>query len=225
MNKKIIYLILFFVTALFIINSCKETNVVGIIDEESGNEENYYTLNVSKQGTGSGLIKSYPKGINCGEMCSNLFLNNTYVKLTAIGISSSTHNSSFYKWSGACTGNKTCALKMNSDKQAIAVFNIINTTIANYNLNVNVFGNGTGYVTSSPIGINCGTYGTGLLNCSKNYVNNTHVKLIAIGISNSTHNSSFYKWSGACTGYYNSFCTININSNKNVIAEFYSRKL
>jgi hypothetical protein len=59
----------------------------------------FYTLSVSKTGTGSGTVTSSPAGITCGPVCSAIFLANTDVALNA----SPSPGSTFTGWSGAIT--------------------------------------------------------------------------------------------------------------------------
>ncbi len=59
----------------------------------------FYTLNIGK--TGSGTIISNPAGINCGNICSATFTQNSTVVLTATADS----NYTFTNWGGSCSGN------------------------------------------------------------------------------------------------------------------------
>jgi uncharacterized repeat protein (TIGR01451 family) len=79
----------------------------------------YYTLSVSKTGTGSGTITSNPSGINCGGVCSFPFVANTDVTLTA----SPDSGSSFSSWSGcdSVSGN-SCTVNITSGKLVIGSF-------------------------------------------------------------------------------------------------------
>ena len=74
---------------------------------------------------------------------------------------------------------------------------------------VNKTGTGTGTVTSSPSGINCGS------DCSESYDRGTQITITATADSGST----FSGWTGGgCTG--TDPCTITLNSDATVIAEF-----
>jgi len=68
--------------------------------------------------------------------------------------------------------------------------------------------NGTGTVTSSPAGINCGS------TCSSSYVSGTSVTLTATAGTN----YSFTGWSGACTG--TGSCVVTMNAAESVMATF-----
>ncbi len=159
----------------------------------------YYTLNVSNPGNGS--VTSNPTGIDCGSRCSASYISGTSVVLTA----SPNIGYQFNGWSGACSGlNLGCTLLMDADKTAVVEFVAIQ-----YLLTVSRTGSGSGTVTSTPSGIDCGTI------CSASYNANTTVTLGASATSGST----FAGWSGACTGA-GSTCTVSMDSAKSVTAQF-----
>jgi hypothetical protein len=82
-----------------------------------------YTLNIRKDGTGSGTITHTPAGLT--------FSSGTQVTLTA----SPNASSSFVGWSGACTGTAhTCTVTMNSKKTVTATFKIGSTSDYKYKL-------------------------------------------------------------------------------------------
>ena len=162
-----------------------------------------YDLRVYKAGTGSGTVTSSPTGINCGSVCSKSYPSNTYVTLTATPAS----GSSFTGWSGACTGlSATCRVLMRSSDLVTANFT---EQSSGSSLNVAKAGTGSGTVTSSPLGINCGTV------CSKTYNPNTYVTLTATPASG----SSFAGWSGVCTGL-SATCSVTTSGVKWVTASF-----
>lgn len=78
-----------------------------------------------------------------------------------------------------------------------------------YTLSVAKAGTGTGTVTSSPSGINCGS------DCSESYASGTSVTLTAAPSAGHT----FSGWSGACTGSTSS-CMVSMNTAKSVTATF-----
>ncbi|MEM7824972.1 MAG: endo alpha-1,4 polygalactosaminidase [Candidatus Aenigmatarchaeota archaeon] len=84
--------------------------------------------------------------------------------------------------------------------------NLNSTTPVTYTLTVTKSGSGT--ITSSPAGINCGS------TCSANFNSGTSVTLTAVPATN----YSFSGWSGACTG--TGSCTVTMNANKSVTATF-----
>jgi Divergent InlB B-repeat domain len=143
-----------------------------------------FALNLTKSGTGSGSVTSNPAGITCGSDCSEIYSSGTVVALTPIAASGST----FAGWSGdsdCLDGNVT----MTANRSCIATFAL---NPAGYALTVNVAsglnsaGSGTGTITSSPAGINCGS------DCSEIYSSGTVVSLTPIAASGST----FAGWSG-----------------------------
>lgn len=76
-----------------------------------------FTLAVAK--TGSGTITSSPGGIACGTTCSNSYVGNTNVILTAVPVSGNT----FSGWSGACAGAATtCVLPMTVNRSVSGAF-------------------------------------------------------------------------------------------------------
>ena len=77
-----------------------------------------------------------------------------------------------------------------------------------YRLTVAKSGTGSGTVTSSPPGINCGS------DCSEDYPSDTSVTLTAKPAAGSV----FTGWSGACTG--TGACNLTMNAAKSVTATF-----
>ena len=81
-------------------------------------------------------------------------------------------------------------------------------TPTNYTLTVSKSGAGSGTVTSSPSGINCGS------TCSANYASGMSVTLSAAAASGST----FGGWGGACAG--TGACTVSMTAARAVTATF-----
>jgi aryl-phospho-beta-D-glucosidase BglC (GH1 family) len=79
-----------------------------------------------------------------------------------------------------------------------------------YTLSTAKSGSGTGTITSSPSGINCGS------TCSAGYSSGTAVTLTASPASGST----FAGWSGACSG--TGSCTVSMSAARSVTATFNS---
>lgn len=78
-------------------------------------------LNVNKTGTGTGTITSDPAGINCGGDCSQSYVENTIVTLTA----TPSQESDFIGWTGAYTGkNNPCSVTMAAAKSITAQFDL-----------------------------------------------------------------------------------------------------
>jgi hypothetical protein len=159
-----------------------------------------FDLIISRNGSGSGTVTSTPSGINCGTDCSEIYNGGTVVTLTATPDAGST----FAGWSGDsdCTDG---TVTMNNSRFCIATFAL---NIQSYTLTVNKNGTGTGRVTSSPSGINCGT------DCSESYSEGTTVTLTASPDAGST----FTGWIGACSG--TGACQVSMTSNKTATATF-----
>ncbi len=82
------------------------------------------------------------------------------------------------------------------------------TVGGNQTLNVNRLGTGSGTVTSSPAGINCGS------TCSASFTNATSVSLT----QSASGGSTFGGWSGDCTG--TGACVVTMTQARNVTALF-----
>ena len=132
------------------------------------------TLNIAKTGTGTGLIASVPSGIDCGATCNGIYDWGTQVTLTATPATGST----FQGWSDACTGTvTTCTVTMDQAQNVTADFAPMQMTLTTAKT-----GSGTGAITSSPAGIDCG------VSCSGIYDWSTPVTLAATPATGSTFN-------------------------------------
>jgi uncharacterized repeat protein (TIGR01451 family) len=159
-----------------------------------------YALTVSKTGSGSGTVTSDPAGIDCGADCSESYNHGALVNLTAVAAA----NSTFTGWSGACTGAGSCQVTMDAAKAVTANF-----AIKSHALSVTKTGSGT--VTSSPAGINCGA------DCNETYNHGVQVTLTATANAG----SEFTGWGGACADAgTNSTCTLTMDGDKSVSATF-----
>ena len=160
-----------------------------------------------EQTNGSGRVTSLPFGIDCEPHCNRNYPLETEMILTAIP----DPTSSFTRWEGDCTGTEPkCMLDLNSNKEVTAIFGRENIS----KISINKQGNGDGKVTSLPFGIDCG------LHCEKDFQTNTEITLIA----DSNIHSTFIRWEGDCTGT-EPECILNLDSDKNVIAIFESKKI
>ena len=112
---------------------------------------------------GSGTIVSSPSGIDCGCDCREPFFGDPRaVTLTALPATGAT----FLGWEGDCSGSGDCILDTgHHHTDVVARF----TEGGQYMLAVNKIGSGT--VTSSPAGIDCGS------DCSEPYEDGTPVTL------------------------------------------------
>lgn len=80
---------------------------------------NPYTLNILKNGDGTGTVTSTPIGIDCGSTCSATFIHNTTITLSA----ASAADSIFSGWSGAgCSGTDTCSVTLDISHWVAATF-------------------------------------------------------------------------------------------------------
>ena len=157
-------------------------------------------LTVSKSGSGTGTVSSSPSGINCGSDCNQSYNYNTTVTLTANPQSPST----FGSWSGCnSTSGTRCTVSMTSAKNVTAIFNAAGQQA------LTVSKSGSGTVSSSPSGINCGS------DCNQSYNYNTTVTLTA----NPQSPSTFGSWSG-CNSTSGMQCTVFMTSAKNVTVTF-----
>ena len=152
---------------------------------------------------GSGTVTSSPGGISCGSDCSDTYASGTSVTLTATAASGYV----FSGWSASgvtCPTTAACTIPMTAARNVTATF-----TANTYALAVSVTGSGT--VTSSPSGINCGS------DCSENYASGASVTLTAAPASG----YAFSGWSGsgiACSG--TGSCTVSMTAARSVVATF-----
>jgi uncharacterized protein (DUF2141 family) len=178
-----------------------EAKSVGVVfDLDSGEPE--FPLTVTKSGTGTGKVTSSPTGIDCGATCSAEFAEGTEVTLTPAADS----GSEFTEWTGACTGSGECKVTISEAKSVDAVFDLIPTP--KHALTVTKSGTGTGKVTSSPAGIDCGAI------CSAEFDQGTEVTLTP----SASAGSEFKEWTGACTG--SGECKVTMSAAKSVGAKF-----
>ncbi len=172
--------------------------------QESTSGATPYLLTLTRSGAGSGSVSSSPAGIDCGLVCSYSFSLSTSVTLTATPAA----GSSFAGWSGAgCSGTSTCTVTMLGARAVNAEFAVVPP--GQFDLMVSKSGTGSGTVSSSPAGINCGS------DCSETLADGTSVTLTA----SPAGGSSFTAWSGAgCSG--TSTCTVVMSEARAVTAQF-----
>ena len=147
---------------------------------------------------GFGTVASNPAGISCSSFskCSQSFTGGSQVTLTPTGV----NGWEFSNWGGACSGSGSCTVAMNAAESVTANFTPAAT------LFVRVTGSGT--VTSSPAGINCGS------TCDANYAEGAQVTLTAVPASG----WKFGGWGTACSG--TGTCSVTMNSAQIVTATF-----
>ena len=163
------------------------------------------TLSLVREGTGSGTVTSSPPGIDCGATCSASYNQNTPMTLTAAPATGST----FEGWSGGdCSGTGLCTLTLTANTAVFARFGVTSGS-TQFTLSVTRAGTGSGTVTSSPPGIDCGA------TCSASYNQNTPVTLTAAPATGSI----FESWnSGDCSGV--GPCPVTLVGDTTVVARF-----
>ncbi len=97
--------------------------------------------------TGAGKVRSAPAGIDCPSACASAFAEGSVVSLSA----EPAPGFELLAWSGACSGKLGCFVDIDADRSVTAVFVPIE-----YALAVSVIGAGTGMVSDSAAGIDCG---------------------------------------------------------------------
>ena len=158
--------------------------------------------------TGSGVIKSEPLGIDCGEVCIRNFELGTQVKLTAMPA----EGSEFVGWGGDwCAGSEpVCVVSMDKAKIVTARFD------RGFRLTVEKQGSGAGRIVSQPQGIDCGA------TCAFSFTNNATVTLTV----RPDEGTTFLGWGGACSASGTALtCTLPMTQSRKVIATFSDRVL
>ncbi|KJU83670.1 cell wall/surface repeat-containing protein [Candidatus Magnetobacterium bavaricum] len=159
------------------------------------------TLTVTKTGAGSGTVSVSTGSIAwSGNTGTAFYAADSDVTLTATVNAGST----FAGWGGDCAGTATtCTLTMSAAKNVTVSFVLKDA------LTLNKAGTGSGTVTSSPAGINCGS------TCSYEFLKDASVTLTAAA----DQGSNFVSWSGDCTGT-TTTCTLTMSGGKIVTATF-----
>jgi hypothetical protein len=169
-----------------------------------------FTLTIALIGNGSGTVTSSPAGLDCGAgggACSATFPEGTPVTLTATPAAGSI----FPGWliPRGCSGTGTCTISPELDSTLNVAFTRAPPPPPQPALTVYLAGYGSGTVTSSPAGIDCGD------TCTTPFAPGTEVTLTATP----DHGSYFLGWSnGACSG--TGTCTVTIASDQTVTAAF-----
>ena len=172
------------------------------------------TLTVTPAGTGSGFVDSAPTGIDCGENialhadCTEDYADGTSVTLTA----HPSANSDFIGFTGGgCSGAATtCIVSMDAAKTVTATFAPTQRT-----LTVTPAGTGSGFVDSSPAGVDCGRNITAHADCTQDYDDGTSVTLTA----HPSANTDFAGFTGGCVNA-GTTCTTTMSAAKTVTATF-----
>jgi hypothetical protein len=151
-------------------------------------------LTVQLSGTGNGRVISANGDIDCGNTCIAATPLNATVQLQA----QASAGNAFLGWGGDCAGVDPCSVTMNTTHTVTAAFGIpvpLSLSIA-----------GSGRVTA--FGLDCSQ------SCSKSYVPNTVVSLVATP----SFGWTFQGWSGACAG--TGTCNVSMSAAKSVTATF-----
>jgi hypothetical protein len=157
-----------------------------------------WPVTLATTGTGGGVISSAPAGTPCGANCVS-FAPGTPVTFTA----TADGTSNLISWSvPGCTG-MTCSVTVNGELTVGARFDkkLVPLTVTRA-------GTGSGTVTSSPAGINCGAA------CTASFPMGTSVTVTAAAAPGSV----FSGWTGACTGTL--ACTVPMSEAATVGAQF-----
>jgi hypothetical protein len=160
------------------------------------------TLTVEKKGTGTGTVTSFPAGIDCGATCSAPFTEGSTVVLKAV----SGLNTATVEWTGCTTETleHECKVTMSAAKTVTATFNLLERK-----LTVEKKGTGTGTITSSPLGIDCGA------TCSASFVKGTTVTLTGVPGPKTLTPS----WTG-CDSVVEGKCVVTMSIARTVTATF-----
>lgn len=150
-------------------------------------------LSVSLYGNGLGTVKSSTRSIDCsylGSCAGGAPLRASFSSGTSIVlVSSPATNSTFVGWTGngGCSTASTCTFTLSGYTAVVATF----TSAGPFNIRVNKGGTGSGTITSSPAGIDCGD------TCSASFAANASVTLTTAAASG----SRFVGWAnGGCSG-------------------------
>ena len=160
-------------------------------------------LSVTKSGAGTGTVTSSPSGIDCGATCSANFDEGSTVTLTG----SPGANTQAAQWTGCDSVNveNKCLVTMSAARSVTATFKLVQRQ-----LSVTKSGAGTGTVTSSPSGIDCGA------TCSAGF---THGISVTLTGSPGPHTEAA-QWSGCTSVTGENKCLVTMSAAKSVSATF-----
>ncbi|MBI2591226.1 MAG: hypothetical protein HYW34_00940 [Candidatus Brennerbacteria bacterium] len=180
---------------------------INTLEAQTGTDR---TLTVSKSGPAPGDVEIFDLTnglIDCGTTCSADYPYNTEVTLTAL----ENAYTQFDGWSGSgCTGTGDCTITMSATGNVTANFSLLPQS-----LSVTPTGLGTGTITSSPDGIDCG------ITCDADFSFGSTVTLTATPDAD----SQFIQWSGDCVGAgpggsNPGTCAVTLDQPRAVSAEF-----
>ncbi len=141
-------------------------------------------FNITKSGTGKGTVTTSPGSINCGDVCSQEYSQNSLIVVSA----TPDENSSFAGWGAQCSGggSTSTTVLLNTAKTCEVKFSALPANV--WRLQVNKSGKGKGTVTSMDDQINCGN------SCAAEYTSGLTMSLTATPDAN----SSFTGWNSEC---------------------------
>jgi len=159
-------------------------------------------LKVLKKGSGTGEVTSSPAGIKCGSTCAFVFGEGQTITLTG----TPTGETEPVKWSGcdSVAAENKCVVTMSAAREVTAIFNL-----PSYMLTIAKLGNGSGTVTSSPAGIECGS------TCTEGFVKGSKVTLKG---TPGLHTEAV-KWAG-CDEIKEGACVVTMSAAREVTAFF-----
>ena len=159
-----------------------------------------FVLTVTPAGTGSGTVTSSLSGISCGMSCSAVFASGAPITLVAIAAPGSV----FAGWSGgSCSGTGPCAVSGPPNVTITATF------LQMFTLAVVTSGSGSGTVTITPPGLDCGT------TCSVTVTSGTTVILTPMPAAGS---AAFWSAGGLCSR--TGACSVTVTANATVTVTF-----
>ena len=159
-----------------------------------------FVLTVTPAGTGSGTVTSSLTGISCGMSCSAVFASGAPITLVAIAAPGSV----FAGWSGgSCSGTGPCAVSGPPNVTITATF------LQMFTLAVVTSGSGSGTVTITPPGLDCGT------TCSVTVTSGTTVILTPMPAAGS---AAFWSAGGLCSR--TGACSVTVTANVTVTVTF-----
>jgi hypothetical protein len=167
--------------------------------------EGEFSLTITKGGTGSGEVECEVEGGEA-EPCEAKYPELTEITLVAKAASGSTF-AGFSEGTGSAAGCSTspCTFTIEANSKVKATFN----AKLEFTLKIKKEGTGTGTVTSSPAGINCGA------TCEAKFEEGKEVTLTATPEGGST----FAGWTGSgCSG--TGTCKVTMSAAKEVTATF-----
>jgi hypothetical protein len=159
-----------------------------------------FRLTVVKSGDGDGVITSVPGGIDCGLFCASPFPAGTLVTLQV----TPSPGSSFSRWTGACSGDGLCQLRMTEDAEVTAVFEAQPVTVT-------ATVDGPGRLLSLPTAIDC----PGACSAERPYGSN-----LTFTAAPTAPGAALDAWTGDCAGTTGPTCTLFLDGPKTVGARF-----